>query len=319
MTQFVSLDFETATGARDSACQIGLVKVVDGVVVDQFVSFIRPPGDALIVAPMNEHVHGISAAQLADAPTFADLWPAIEEFIGSLPIVAHSSDFDISVLRATLQAHNLPLPQNQYFCTVILSRTDAPLNSHRLPLVTEYYGIELAHHHDALADARACAEVALRVLANQGFESLAEIWKTIGQKETRVSDRAYAPRKRLGRALSINIEDEWDLVPSDANDFEEGIWASSDIQSLDALRVAVTGELPVSRSDAERLIKDAGGVYHPKVQRKTDVLVLGYQDPSKLGSGKSKSNQVELALELQAEGKPLLLMKQEQFMRLVTG
>ena len=40
---FVAIDFETANYARDSACAVGLVKVVGGEIVDKAVHLIKPP------------------------------------------------------------------------------------------------------------------------------------------------------------------------------------------------------------------------------------------------------------------------------------
>ena len=47
MLTFVALDFETASFARDSACEIGLVRVEDGRVTAEETRFIRPPSRQL--------------------------------------------------------------------------------------------------------------------------------------------------------------------------------------------------------------------------------------------------------------------------------
>ena len=40
---FVAIDFETANTSADSACSVGLVKVVSGAIVETAVHLIRPP------------------------------------------------------------------------------------------------------------------------------------------------------------------------------------------------------------------------------------------------------------------------------------
>ena len=57
-TDFIAIDFETATGHRDSACAIGIAVVEDLKVVDTFYSLIQPPG--LLFHPGNVRIHGIT-------------------------------------------------------------------------------------------------------------------------------------------------------------------------------------------------------------------------------------------------------------------
>ncbi len=46
MKSFVAIDFETAQPVRHSPCAIGMVKVVDGVIIQRVFSLIRPPDNA---------------------------------------------------------------------------------------------------------------------------------------------------------------------------------------------------------------------------------------------------------------------------------
>lgn len=39
---FAAIDFETATGRRNSACAVGIVTVEDGEIIDKYYSLIRP-------------------------------------------------------------------------------------------------------------------------------------------------------------------------------------------------------------------------------------------------------------------------------------
>ena len=40
---FTAIDFETATGYRDSACAVGIVSVKDSVIINEYYSLIKPP------------------------------------------------------------------------------------------------------------------------------------------------------------------------------------------------------------------------------------------------------------------------------------
>ena len=68
---FTAIDFETAYYRKESACSIGLVRFRDGEEVDSFYSLIRPP--SLYVRPDFTAIHGLTVADLVDAPT--DLRP----------------------------------------------------------------------------------------------------------------------------------------------------------------------------------------------------------------------------------------------------
>ena len=71
--RFVAIDFETADHRPDSACSLAVV-VVDGVtVVNQRYFLIRPPRPHIVLS----YLHGITWADVADKPPFADVWPEI--------------------------------------------------------------------------------------------------------------------------------------------------------------------------------------------------------------------------------------------------
>ena len=73
---FTAIDFETANNQRNSICQVGLVRVMGGKVVDQISVLVRPPGNQY--SPYNIDVHGITPAQTASALPFDKVWPALE-------------------------------------------------------------------------------------------------------------------------------------------------------------------------------------------------------------------------------------------------
>lgn len=160
-SSFVAIDFETANRYPNSACAIGMVKVIDNVIIDQFYSLICPP--YMVFEPGNVRVHGIRPADVANEPDFKALWPAISEFIGDLPMVAHNAPFDKKVLHSVLEFFNIQVPENIFFCTVRISKKAFPqLSSHRLSAMAEYLDLPL-NHHQALDDARVCAEILITV------------------------------------------------------------------------------------------------------------------------------------------------------------
>ena len=154
--RYVALDFETSGYAAHSACAVGLCRIEDGVVTDSFYSLIRPPSSRVLFT----HVHGLTWPMLKDAPTFTELWPQLVAFMeGSHALLAHNAGFDRRVLHASCQAVQ---PQLPFLCTLKGARRSLPLASRALDSVCGYFGIPLDHHH-AGSDARACAEIYLRL------------------------------------------------------------------------------------------------------------------------------------------------------------
>jgi DNA polymerase-3 subunit epsilon len=43
MNSFTALDFETATGYRNSICQVGLVRVANGIITQEINVLVQPP------------------------------------------------------------------------------------------------------------------------------------------------------------------------------------------------------------------------------------------------------------------------------------
>lgn len=156
---FVAIDFETGTQHKNSAISVGLVKYEGSERTDSFYTLIKPP--VLYIDPFNTSIHHLTLNDVIDAPTFDQIFPEIQRFVGKLPFVAHNAGFDMGVLNATLQHYKIPVPMYKYFDSVHLSRKIFPeLESHKLTMLGDYFGIEY-DAHNALADADTCAKVVL--------------------------------------------------------------------------------------------------------------------------------------------------------------
>ncbi|WP_254949106.1 3'-5' exonuclease [Cyanobium sp. N.Huapi 1H5] len=159
---FVALDFETADQGRDSACSIALVRVEGRQIVRREHHLIRPPRRTFLFTS----IHGIGWSQVADAPSFAELWPQLAACLeGAQFIAAHNASFDAGVLRACCAQAGLRPPAQPFVCTVQVARQAWNLRPTKLPDVCRHLGLPL-RHHDALSDAEACAGIVLA--AGQG-------------------------------------------------------------------------------------------------------------------------------------------------------
>ena len=162
MQDFAAIDFETANEQRCSVCALGLVIYRNGQYVTDFYSLIKPTPNYFSYTCIN--VHGITPAQVANAPLFPEVWQQVEPLIADLPLVAHNSSFDSSCLKKVFMQYGMLYPDYQFLCTMRAARKKLPhLSCHKLNYLASYYHLKLNHHH-ALSDAQACAELALRLL-----------------------------------------------------------------------------------------------------------------------------------------------------------
>lgn len=157
MDPFVAVDFEIANARHDSACAVGLAACSRGHVVQSRSFLIRPPSRRFTFTGL----HGLGWEDVREAPTFADLWPTLQESLGQATFVAaHNAKFDRRVLNACCARYRLRPPRKRFVCTVELSRRRWPMASASLPDVCRRLGIPL-RHHDAGSDALACARIVL--------------------------------------------------------------------------------------------------------------------------------------------------------------
>lgn len=157
---FLAIDFETANYKRNSACALGLARVVDGAIVDQRTYLIKPPTMDFYFT----YLHGISWSMVANEPTFGELWEAIEPmFRGVDFVVAHNAAFDKGVLRACCEHYDIEFPQIRFECTVKKSRELWGIYPTKLNNVCEYFNIPL-NHHEAGSDTEACARIMIEAV-----------------------------------------------------------------------------------------------------------------------------------------------------------
>lgn len=163
MENFAAIDFETANYERSSVCAVGVVIVNGGEIVDRFYSLIQPEPNYYNYRCTC--VHGLSCCDTDDAPVFSEVWSQIEPMIEGLPLVAHNKSFDESCLKAAFRVYCMDYPDYEFYDTLYASRRAFPyLENHQLDTVAAECGYDLRRHHNALADAEACACIAIKIL-----------------------------------------------------------------------------------------------------------------------------------------------------------
>lgn len=165
---FTAVDFETANSSNASACSVGLVKVRDGEVVERTGWLIRPPLGHDHFVEWNVRIHGIMATDVTDAPLWSEQLPRLLAFAGGDTMVAHNAGFDMGVIRGACAASLVEVPELRYLCSLQLARKTYHLDSYRLPVAAMAAGFEGFRHHDAVADAEACARIVIHAAERHG-------------------------------------------------------------------------------------------------------------------------------------------------------
>jgi len=163
LRDFAAIDFETANRELSSVCSVGVVVVRNGMITDKFYSLIRPEPN--YYAYGNTQVHGLIYEDTVHAKVFPYVWAQIQLLIDDLSLVAHNKGFDESCLKAVFKTYQMDYPDYCFYCTLAESRRQLKhLPNHQLHTVAADCGYILTNHHHALADAEACAEIALQLL-----------------------------------------------------------------------------------------------------------------------------------------------------------
>lgn len=163
LTDFAAIDFEAANGELTSACSMGLVIVRNDEIVDSFYSLMRPVPNRYDF--YTTKVHGIKFKDTKDAETFPQVWYKVAYKLQGLPLVAHGKSFDERVLKALHEYYHIKYPRYKFYCTHLGSQALVPdIENHKLQTVALHFGYDIKkNHHNALADAEACAVIAMNI------------------------------------------------------------------------------------------------------------------------------------------------------------
>ncbi len=298
---FTAIDFETANAFRGSPCSVGLVKVVDGRVTQTLSSLCKPPKGHQQFDPFNTMIHGLTEADVRDAPVFGDLWPEVLDFIDSDPLVAHNAGFDLGVIRLALNESKIPLPDFDYYCTLVLSRRLIPgLLSYSLPYVVEALDLEEFEHHNAETDALKSAQILIKLIEISGVNSVNELLEHLNVRKGQLNSSSWKG------CVSTHPTKLVENVNPNA-DPEHPIYGQC---------IVFTGTLAsMSRQEAWDKVCEVGGDPDNAVTKRTTILVQGLQDPSKFRPGEALSGKARKVVELIKKGQKIELMSEQEFLR----
>jgi DNA polymerase-3 subunit epsilon len=206
----VFLDFET-TGLYphrgDRICEVALQRVVGETIALGFSSLINPERP---LSAQSFSVNRIDAAELASAPTFAEVAGPVRSALAGAAVVAHNAPFDLEFLHTELALAGLPQLIVPAIDTLTIARRLFPKrSSHSLSALSHALGAPPPSHR-AMDDVQALrvvfADLVAR-LASQGITTLGDVLHyargfNLGEPEP-VSPAPIADALRDGRLLRV--------------------------------------------------------------------------------------------------------------------
>ncbi len=162
--EIIVFDLETTglSAATERMTEIGAVRVVNGVLKDEFNTFVNP--EKHIPERITE-LTGIDDSMVCDAPSEEEALKMFYEFCGNCRFfVAHNAGFDTSFLRAAGERCGIPF-KGEYADTVAIARSMYPnIKNHKLDTVAKHLKLAPFNHHRASDDARELALILVKMM-----------------------------------------------------------------------------------------------------------------------------------------------------------
>lgn len=261
MSNFVTIDFETANSNSHSICQVGIVEFEEAVELHHWSTYVNPLD---IFDRRNTLIHGIKSNDVENSPKFIDIYEKIKSSLSEKIVVSHGS-FDRTALKRALEKYNLNPFDATWIDSTIIARRVLPQfaqKGYSLQNLAKHYEITTSPH-DALDDARTCGLILNRLL--QESNKSIEDW---------VCEINNTSKKNQQSNFRLNAEH---IKPNPEGKFY-------------GISICVTGALSFgNRSQVHNYISNLGFTIHNGLKKDTDYLLDGIQTAHNIdASGKSK-------------------------------
>lgn len=176
-TTYCVLDLETTgfSAVNEKITEIGVMKIKDGEVIDQFSCFVNP--EKHIPRRVTE-VTNITDDMVKDAETIEKVFPKLLAFIQDTVLVAHNAPFDIGFLKQNAKRLGYEFDFT-YIDTLSLAKDLFPdYKKYKLGKIAENLGIKVEVAHRALDDVDTTVKVfkvMLDMLKKRGAKKVEDI------------------------------------------------------------------------------------------------------------------------------------------------
>ena len=275
--KIAAIDFELMTAEHTSVCAVGIACIDNGVMTHKFHSLVKPiPDDR---DSNNAWLHGITPEMVENAPTFQEIYPIIKHLIDGRTLVCHKASTEVYALAKIREVLNIP-PLD---FTGFIDTFEATSTS--LEKACVMAGIPVGEHHDALADAIACAKLCMKIHNVEVKEAKPAPVNTKKPHPERNIDSKYKEKPDL------------DKVENKDNAF----YGSS---------LVITGIFKAypNRNELAKKLQSLGADVNTTISGKTTIVVIGE------GAGPSKLEKIE---KLRSQGKNIRTIYEDELVELL--
>jgi DNA polymerase-3 subunit epsilon len=247
---FAVIDFQTtglAPSQGDRVIEVAVVRIENGVVGQPWSTLINPGRDTGA-----DFIHHISSAEVADAPTFAEIAPYLLSLLDGAVVVAHSAPFDEAFLVSELERAGYNGARMPALCSLVLARKSFSTPNFRLPTLARELGVPMTNNV-SVDHVLATAAVIQRALQSQTVLHACApyTWDGGDVSPPRVVTRARGLRKGTDGYMSSLMA----RLPSDAADADD-----ADKEAYLDLLTAAMADGQITREEAQELGRLAGQV-----------------------------------------------------------
>ncbi|TAM98491.1 MAG: DNA polymerase III subunit epsilon [Rhizobiaceae bacterium] len=183
---------------EDRVIEIGGIELVNRFPTGRsFHVYINPQGREVHAEALA--VHGISNADLAHKPIFADIVEKFMAFIDEAHLVAHNATFDINFINAEFARLGHPaIEPGRIVDTLLIARRKHPMGPNSLDALCRRYGIDNARRtkHGALLDSELLSEVYIELIGGKQAALGLEVAERIAVEETRTETATSVAARR---------------------------------------------------------------------------------------------------------------------------
>ena len=189
-TTYCVLDLETTgiSAKTEKITEIGIMKIQNGEVIDQFSEFVNPEKPIPLRV---QEITNITDDMVANAPTIEEIFPRVLEFIKGSVLVAHNATFDIGFLKKFAKDFGYEFDYT-YVDTLPLARKLYPeLKKHKLGKIAEYLKIKVEVAHRALDDVDTTVKVLkemMKTLKERGAKKVIDIALKCEDEKTKADE-----------------------------------------------------------------------------------------------------------------------------------
>jgi len=355
-------DVETPNKKNDRICAIGITLIEKDAITVLASQLVNPE---CAFDQGNTLIHGIRPEDVADSPTFPEVWRQVSPLFTDSIVVGHNVIFDLTVLRKTLAHYGIELPPIRYMDTCRMARACYPeLPNFRLDTICDFLRLDL-DHHDPSSDAEATARILVDMFSRVTFSNPVSVYdrKAHEQKQSahRQPSRTTTELRELGKLLSDCFQDGvvkdedcreiyiWmrdhselagnypfdDIFVMLSSILEDGTVSEDEEEALlsllretedpvsnacsccpvdvNGLAVVLTGAfIRGERAAVAAELSAQGAVIKNDVSKKTGLVLVGSLGSENWVSG-NYGSKIKKALELQAAGHPIVIMREEDY------